>query len=62
MAWDVLEVSVEDVMDGLDWIYLTFRSGHLYEDDGALYTARQFASVAEAEQWLVDEDVPATIR
>lgn len=44
-----------------DWLYLIFKDGKLYEEDGTLYTNKVFDSESMAEQYLIDEDLRATI-
>lgn len=46
----------------MDWVYLTFRNGFLFEDDGVKYCAVRFASEADAEAYLVAHDLRASIR
>lgn len=46
----------------IDWVYLTYEYGKLYDEMGDPYTDRYFASEEEAEQWLIDNDCRASIR
>lgn len=47
-----------------DWPYYTLRGGKLYDEQGhwCLRHAPRFATVADAEQWLVDQDERGNVR
>jgi len=46
------------------WPYYTLRGGKLYDESGCwcLRNAPRFASVAEAEEWLVAHDERGSVR
>lgn len=43
------------------WSYLTYRNGILYDLDGDVAIAMMFANEDDATQYLVDNDIRATI-
>ena len=48
----------------MDWDYATYRDGRLYDDDGYLLLHRDivFASLQDAEQYIIDNDLRISIR
>lgn len=44
------------------WYYLTFENGRLYDEEGYLFVNCEFASASEADQYLIDQDLRASIR
>jgi hypothetical protein len=46
----------------MHWYYLTYRDGYLYDEDNDLAINQRFNSLAEAEDYLVAEDIRANIR
>jgi hypothetical protein len=46
----------------MDWFYLTFSNGRLYADDGTLYSFRTFKSELNAADWLIENNLRASIR
>jgi hypothetical protein len=43
------------------WIYLYFQNGKLFEENGDLYCNEVFSSLLEAESYLIDNDLRASI-
>ena len=41
--------------------HLTFVDGKLYDEDGQLFVEQSFENEDDADQWLIDNDVRATI-
>jgi len=44
------------------WIYLTFKNGKLFDENGDLYAQEVFASELEAEKYLIENNLRATIK
>jgi hypothetical protein len=50
-------------MFAFEWVYLVLKGGRLCDDEGDANTLwPSFASVAEANAWLEEQDVRATCR
>ena len=60
------EIKLDEIhaMDGhtMDWDYVNYKDGKLWTDDMELYCDETFQSVEEAEEYLKDNDIRATIR
>lgn len=52
----------QPVKESIDWVYLTYKNGKLYDEDGKVYSKKEFTSEEEAANWLEEEDLRATIR
>ena len=46
----------------MNWEYLDFEDGYLYDDHGDKWDSQKFATVEQAEKYLTDNDVRASIR
>lgn len=46
----------------MTWTYVTYRNGQLFTDDNILFINKLFYTESEAEQYLINEDIRATIR
>lgn len=47
----------------MNWTYYTFRDGRLYDEDGEVaFAGLTFESAADAEDWLVENDVRGSVR
>ena len=44
------------------WIYLTFKGGFLFDDDGVKQFDQEFDSWESANSFLIDNDIRAEIR
>lgn len=52
-------------MTGPRWDYLVMRQGRLYHDSGRLYYPTRllvFSDLSQADAYLIDQDLRATIR
>jgi hypothetical protein len=46
-----------------EWQYYEFRNGKLYDEDGyEVFSEQEFATAADAEAWLVENDIRGTVR
>jgi len=48
--------------DIMDWVYLELKDNLLFEEDGTLYCESKFEDYEEANQYLIDNDLRATIK
>lgn len=46
----------------MTWTYVEYKNGQLFTDEGDLFIVKLFYSESEAEQYLVDNDIRASIR
>ncbi len=46
----------------MEWFYVNFKNGFLYEDNGIKMNTPKFEDWQEADEWLTQNMIRATIR